>query len=94
MRIPGGKDIYKRPVEDDQIFTCAAAAAAVAELSKGKLAESTSSRHQHIYLSFLFLNSQISITTDARDFLVAVVKRNSLPCKRGQNRTAQCGSRE
>jgi hypothetical protein len=91
MRKPGGKDIYKRPVEDDQIFTCAAAA--VAELSKGKLAESTSSRHQHIYLSF-FLNSQISISTDAKGFLVAVVKRNSLPCKRGQNRTAQCGSRE
>lgn len=43
---------------------------------------------------FFPLNSQISIITDVKDFVVAVVKRNSLPCKRGQNRTAQCGSRE
>lgn len=83
------QDIYKRPEEDYQIFN-AAAAAAVDELSKGKLAESTSSWLWHIYLSF----SQFSITIDSRDFVVAVVKRNSLPCKRGQNRTAQCGSQE
>lgn len=56
------QDIYKRPEEDYQIFN--AAVAAVAELSKGKLAESTSSRHQHIYLSFF----QFSITIDSKDF--------------------------